>query len=55
MPLRHPGTIVPPYGAGKNTKIHKEQTINALNLVSSLSLRAFVAIQTFWSGLKVLS
>ncbi|MCH7657190.1 MAG: hypothetical protein IIB05_02570 [Bacteroidetes bacterium] len=39
MPLRH-----------KNTKIHKEQTLNILYLLSSLSLHAFVAIITFMSG-----
>ncbi len=52
MPLRH-----------KNIKIHKEQTLNILYLVSFLSLRlprkeerlyrgAFVAIMTFRSGLN---
>jgi len=39
----------------QNTKIHKGQTINTLDLVHSLSLRVFVAKMTFRSGLNLIS
>ncbi len=35
----------------QNTKLHKEQTINTLNLVNTLSLGVFVAKITFRRGL----
>jgi len=41
MPLRH-----------QDTNVHKEQTINILNLVISLSLRAFVAKLVFLNGVE---
>jgi len=46
---------IPKVFGTKNIKIHKEQSINNLDLVNSLILWVFVAKITFRSGLSIKS